>query len=299
MNYLSIPLQEEFSIHKIISIHYFEYMNNFTFSGESHNFWEFLYVDKGEAEIISDHKRLTLRAGDIIFHKPNEFHSVSANGIVAPNLVVISFECNNASMDFFRNRILTITEAERRLLAQIITEARSCFEGPFNNPYQEQLILTKSPLFGSQQMIKIYLEQFLIHLFRNHSYMEHLKPPANLMPEKTETLYRSIIEYMEQHICSQLTMEIICRDNLISTSQLKAMFRQRENCGAIEYFNNLKISRAKELIRSRQMNFSQIADHLGYSSVHYFSRQFKRISGMTPSEYTVSVKRLSEPHHPD
>ncbi len=297
MKYNSVDLQEEFSIHRIVSIHYFEYMNDFTFAGESHNFWEFLCVDKGEVDVVSDREHQSLHSGDIIFHKPNEFHSVSANGVIAPNLVVISFECEDSAMNFFKDKILTIGEAERRLLAQIITEARSCFEGPLDNPYQEQLVLKEVPRFGSQQMIKLYLEQLFIHLFRNFSYVEHLKPPANLMPEKSEALYNSIIDYMERNIRSRLTMETICRDNLISTSQLKAIFHQRENCGVIQYFNTMKITRAKELIRNRRMNFTQIADHLGYSSVHYFSRQFKRITGMTPSEYTASIKRLSEPPH--
>lgn len=295
MKYNSVALQEEFSIRKIISIHYFEYMNNFAFAGESHNFWEFLCVDKGEVDIVSDLEHLTLHAGDIIFHKPNEFHSVSANGVIAPNLVVISFECQDPAMNFFKDRILTIGEAERRLLAQIITEARSCFEGPLDNPYQEQLILKESPRFGSQQMIKIYLEQLLIHLFRNFSYVEHLKPPANLMPEKSEALYNSITDYMERNLCAHLTVEQICRDNLISSSQLKKLFREREHCGVMEYFNHMKIKYAKELIRGRKMNFSQIADHLGYSSVHYFSRQFKHVTGMTPTEYTDSIKQLAEP----
>lgn len=294
MNYSSIELQEDFSIRRIVSIHYFEYMNDFTFAGESHDFWEFLYVDKGQVLVTSDTKQLTLQAGDVIFHKPNEFHNVSADGVIAPNLVVISFECMSPAMDFFRNKILTIAEPERRLLAQIIIEARACFEEPFNDPYQEQLILKEEPRFGAQQMIRLYLEQFFIHLFRRFSYMEHIKPPANLMPEKTDALYAGILDYFERNLDRFLTIETICRDNWISPSQLKALFRQRENCGVIEYFNALKIARAKELIRGRKMNFTQIADQLGYSSVHYFSRQFKQTTGMTPTEYTNSVKRLAD-----
>ena len=42
------------------------------------------------------------------------------------------------------------------------------------------------------------------------------------------------------------------------------------------------------------MNFTQIADSLGYASIHYFSRQFKKITGMTPSEYSSSIQMLSE-----
>lgn len=56
----------------------------------------------------------------------------------------------------------------------------------------------------------------------------------------------------------------------------------------------MKIEFAKQLIREDQMNFTQISDFLGYSSIHYFSRQFKKITGMTPSEYSSSIKALSE-----
>ena len=42
------------------------------------------------------------------------------------------------------------------------------------------------------------------------------------------------------------------------------------------------------------MNFTQISAHLGYTSIHYFSRQFKKIVGMTPSEYASSVKAIAE-----
>jgi YesN/AraC family two-component response regulator len=47
-------------------------------------------------------------------------------------------------------------------------------------------------------------------------------------------------------------------------------------------------------MRERHMNFTGIADYLGYKSIHYFSRQFKKITNMTPSEYVASVKGMSE-----
>ena len=51
---------------------------------------------------------------------------------------------------------------------------------------------------------------------------------------------------------------------------------------------------ARQMIREHHYNFTQIADALGFSSIHYFSRQFKRITGMTPSEYASSIKALSD-----
>jgi len=48
------------------------------------------------------------------------------------------------------------------------------------------------------------------------------------------------------------------------------------------------------MIRNGKFNFSQIAEQLGYSSIHYFSRQFKKVTDMSPSEYASSVKAITE-----
>ena len=56
----------------------------------------------------------------------------------------------------------------------------------------------------------------------------------------------------------------------------------------------MKIDSAKHMMRNKNLNFTQISEKLGYSSIHYFSRQFKKITNMTPSEYVSSIKALSE-----
>ena len=62
----------------------------------------------------------------------------------------------------------------------------------------------------------------------------------------------------------------------------------------------MKINFARQLIRENDMNFTQISEFLGYSSIHYFSRQFKKLCGMTPTEYALSIKAISErPQNPD
>ena len=55
-----------------------------------------------------------------------------------------------------------------------------------------------------------------------------------------------------------------------------------------------KIDAAKEMIRTGHLNFTQISERLGYTSIHYFSRQFKKLTGMTPSEYASSIKAMAE-----
>lgn len=96
MMYKGTLLTDTISIHEVFTIHYFEYMSDFSFAGESHNFWEFVFVDKGEIDIYMESIHARLKKGEVAFHKPNEFHRLQATGSSAPNLVVISFECSDA-----------------------------------------------------------------------------------------------------------------------------------------------------------------------------------------------------------
>lgn len=304
MPYQFTELKEELIIRKIVSLHYFEYMSDFTFPGESHNFWEFLYVDKGELQVTADREKFILRQGQIIFHRPNEFHALAANNVIAPNLVVITFEAGEPCMAFFEHKILTVGESERNLLSQIIAEARETFDGPMDDPYMEVLVRKENIPFGAEQMIKIHLEQFLIQLFRNFSgalaYNEGRTPQTFHNPRKSPALsdgnelFSDILDYLERNVGNQLTVEKICRDNLIGVSQLKKLFHTHQGSGVMECFNRMKISAAKQMIRNQQMNFTQIADALGYTSVHYFSRQFKKIADMTPTEYRASIMQRAK-----
>ena len=297
MGYNGIDLKNSISIGKIYSIHYFEYMSDFSFEGEIHNFWEFICVDKGEVGVIADKTFTVLKKGEIAFHQPNEFHSVQATGKIAPNLVVISFECRNPAMDFFRKGIFKIDNLERNLLANIIIEARNCFPCRLDDPYLQNMPQKESPVFGSEQMILNYLEHFLIHMIRRYSSPDL---PVTNSPAKAATLHNDneifsrITDYLENNIGEHLTIEQICRSNLIGRSQLQKIFHERCKMGVIEYFSHLKIDAAKELIRTERMNFTQISEQLGYTSIHYFSRRFKKETGMTPSEYASSIKAMAD-----
>lgn len=296
MGYESIQLTEEIQISRIVTVHYFEYMNTFHFPGETHDFWEFQCVDKGEVDIMAGNVSHTLKKGQIIFHKPNEFHNLKANGTIAPNVMVISFECDSPAMSFFADRILDITEQERSLLAMIITEARRCITSPLDDPYLEKMEKRKDSSFGSEQLIKLYLEEMLLYMIRRNTLQGLPTPISNFFKPKSDSLlYNKILLYLEAHIREPVTIEEICRENLIGRSQLQKLFQKEHQCGVIDFFSQMKIELAKQLVREHQLNFTQISEFLGYSSIHYFSRQFKKITGMTPSGYASSIKALSEP----
>lgn len=294
MPYISTRLKEMLSVERIITIHYFEYMKNFSYQGESHDFWELVCVDRGSAEVQADEKVFTLHKGDCIFHKPMEFHAFRSSGQTSLSLFVLSFECSSAEMSYFEDKIFHLSDENKALLSNIIQEARLAFSTPMHIPSVEQVVRAESAPFGAEQLIKLYLEMFLIHLVRAEN-------PLNIQPKPTfeehisndSTLDR-ILQYLEIHICEHLTIKQICNDNLIGRSCLQSLFHKEMNCGVIEYFNQMKMNVAKQIIRDNTKNFSEIADFLSYNSLPYFSRQFKKITGMSPSEYASSIKGISE-----
>ena len=58
----------------------------------------------------------------------------------------------------------------------------------------------------------------------------------------------------------------------------------------MEYFTRLKVDAAKSMIRENEYNFTEISTALGFNNSQYFTTVFRRVSGMTPSEYANSVK---------
>lgn len=298
MTYVKTKMERAVEIDSIITLHYFEYMKDFVFRGESHDFWEFLYVDKGIISVCAGEEWMTLNTGDIIFHKPNEFHAMQSIGKNSPNLVAMSFTSHSSSVDFFKNKIFTLEPEERKLISLIISEGKSTFLTPMHVPTIEQVQIKPETPFASQQLITLYLELFLITLIRGHfNHVESGNIARRNSPEmdaaKTTQL-EQIIQYMEFHICDQLTVAEICRNFSISRSTLQSLFHAKKNCGSIEYFNNMKIKRAKEIMREGTMNFTEISYFLAYSSLPYFSKQFKKTTGMSPLEYASSVKGISE-----
>lgn len=298
MTYVRTPLKREIVIDSIITIHYFEYMKDFVFHGESHDFWELLYVDKGSVQVRSGEDRIHLDTGDIIFHEPNEFHAIRSVGDASPNLVAISFTTHSPAIDFFRKRSCTLTMEERTLISHVISIARETLSTPMHIPSVEQIHIRPDASFGSEQLILLYLELFLITLRRNHGDRANLSASKVItsVPELSDTKssrINEVIEYMQFHICESLSISKICEALSISRSALQSLFHAEKNCGVMEYFNELKIQRAREIIRDGTMNFTEIAYFLSYSSLQYFSKQFKNSTGMSPSEYASSVKGIT------
>jgi len=99
-------------------------------------------------------------------------------------------------------------------------------------------------------------------------------------------------KYMIEHISEKITISDLVKFSGSNKTTITTAFKNSADTGVIDYFITLKIDRAKQFLREGKYNISQISDILGYSSIHYFSRQFKKVTGMTPSEYLLSIQAI-------
>ena len=124
VNYVKTDIKSIINVSKIVTIHYYEFDKNFAFNGESHNFWEMVYVDKGKVLVSCNNNAVELSQGDIIFHKPNELHSHMADGENTPNVFILSFVCKSRAMPFFENRKVKLGKDLARFVYHIFEEGK-------------------------------------------------------------------------------------------------------------------------------------------------------------------------------
>ena len=285
--YVKTELKSVVSISEIVTIHYYEFDKSFVFSGESHDFWEMVYVDRGQVLVKRDEEELILSQGEIIFHKPNEFHSIRAYDS-SPNFFVVSFDTASAAMKHFEGYHTVLDKTLTPFLTSVIREAEATYEIPKNDPSLTHRVRRDAAPLGGEQLIKTYLEQLLVLLLRGMTRAAG----TGIFPSK-ERMEGHLVVAMKELIAERVTGDFrvgeLCARLGYSESYLCKLFREQTGETVAAYAVRKRISRAKEMIREGRYNFSQISDALGFDTPQYFSRVFKRVTRMTPSEFKNSL----------
>ncbi len=256
--------------------------------GEAHEFWEFLHLEEGEINVLVDGKLHCLLPGQLIIYAPFSFHSISSSSDAAIN--VVGFSCKSNSLSGFSNTVINLSDEQVEALRHIIDSGEECFIVPAEKPNERgNLPRERIPDFALQRLARL-VELFLIDLCRNNS---PIGKAADIDDEKKrpDEQFAALTTFLFNNLHRPLSAEEISAELSISVSKLSKLCKTQCGCGPIDYFLSLKIGAAKRMIIEERLNLTQISEKLGFSSVHYFSRQFKAKTGITPSEYIKSVNQ--------
>ena len=108
---------------------------------------------------------------------------------------------------------------------------------------------------------------------------------------KTEQLVNAAKKYVQKNYKEKLTLAMISSDIGISQGYLSSVFKKTTGSNLNDYVNHVKIEKAKDLLGMHEYMMYEISDMLGFENPYYFSKVFKRITGMTPSDYETMRKR--------
>ena len=296
-NFIRIDFDHIFSVDKIITIFRMNFDRDFTCEGETHNFWELLYIDSGEVLCTADNRRFTMKAGEVTFHKPNEYHTFAGMGKTDAIVSVISFECASGEMDYFNGKIVCLNHEEKTFFGALMTEGLLAFEMEVpNDPLVQRLNKRHDAPLGSSQALKNLLEVFLIRLRRNKEVVpKNARYNYKIGGVEVSREVKEVLDILTENLHNRLTVSDIAAQTHKSVSALNNLFSTYQKGGIIRHFNFLKIEEAKRLIRETELSFTQIAEQLAFDTPQYFSRCFRIFAGQSPQEYKRSLKNYTPP----
>lgn len=278
-------------ISRIVTIHYFEFDKNYKFDGESHDFWEIVFADKEQIYCTSDDKRVLLKQGEMLFHKPNEYHTLYCDGTKAPNVFIASFECRSAAMRFFEDKVIPLKKSQIKTVYAIIEEAKKTFDIEIPNPDANRINLLPNPILGGEQSVKNRLELLLIDIMRSLTETEEGNHTFLSDDERGNKLVNDVLKHLNENVYSTVTISEICKKTSYSKAYIFRQFKNATGKSIIDYFTELKIDKAKQMMREEELSVKEISEKLGFDTPNYFSKTFKKITSYTPTAYKKRITR--------
>lgn len=284
------PINRRFLIDGIYTSYRFLWDESFVFTGESHDFWEIIFVKSGKVEITEDENIYTLGEGNAILHAPMEFHRIKSAGGTHPTVLVLTFSHIGEIPSGLREGVFTLDaplaaefEALNGAAMKFIKEAeKAVAKAHPSDGGEAKPPSTENAIFGQELADRLSL--FLIKLSSRVS----ARGGASMTQSAVE--YRKIISFMTEHVSENLSLTELAEENNISVSYVKLLFSTYAGISPKSYFNQLRLRHATELLKSGK-TVAEVSDLMGFSSPSYLSAFVKRLSGAPP---TVHQKNAEE-----
>lgn len=245
---------------------------DFDFKGESHDFWELVYINGGTVGITSGSRALECKAGTAVLHKPGEFHRIWSVGSTEPVYTVVTFDAEGELVIQLKNVVVSLKSEGMDKMAQISGLISSLDIGSSIFPRK----LQSEPILAAK--LQKLLETVLILCIeeKGNIAVKSASPDAEL--------FSQAVGIMKENISAPLSSDEIAAKMHISLSKLKRVFKKYALIGVHEYYFVLRMNKAVKMLGTG-VSVGQCALECGFLNQNYFSAAFKRHFGVSPSEY--------------
>ncbi len=162
---------------------------------------------------------------------------------------------------------------------------KTLWENDFNVQIEDSFdIINSISEKNSAKELNEYLNEFFIGILEkqdifiesnNNAYLEYIT---------------KVVDFINNNYSKDLSISDIARSVNLNPRYLGSLFKSATGKTLIEYLNEIRMKKAKELLSQTNMSIKTISESVGYNDVHTFIRNFKKVFNITPSEYRISVK---------
>ncbi|GKX66672.1 AraC family transcriptional regulator [Inconstantimicrobium mannanitabidum] len=233
---------------------------------------ELLLVTGGNGYITIDNKIYNAKEGMLFYICSNIKQSIESD--LKNPLYFISVHFSYVDVIFSDNK-WDIRNETKGLPLNPIQEVRDCYQ--INYIFRKMVESWNEKLPDYEFVSKTLLQQLIFEIYRNkkrenHNYSVSLK-------------IENIIKYMRENINAKITLNELSNSAQLSPTYLSRVFKDNTGYSIIEFFNKMKIDKAKELIIDGNKKVKEVANEVGFSDEFYFSRIFKKMEGISPTEF--------------
>lgn len=252
-----------------------------------HSEFEINFIREGSAEFICGEDKFTSAKGDIIITLPNVLHSIypcEHTSQVYDTLVFSSEIFGSSGADRYINEcIRPLTDGSMRITTHITPK----------HHYYAELTVTAENIFscakGDTPQLDMLMRSELIKLF----WLLETEAEQSTFTGKYDSVIRPALEYIAEHFSENITVARLAESVHLSESYFMNRFRKQVGLSAVEYISHFRIDIAcRELIGTKK-SILEIAFDCGYRNISNFNRQFRKITGCSPTEYRSKVTMLS------
>jgi AraC-like DNA-binding protein len=241
-----------------------------------HEALEILYFTQGKAITACNLQEYEVKKGNIVLINGNELHT----GIISQFNSV--FYCIQFDPNFFHNLI-----GNQYVLFQNIIQDEDCTK------LLDRLIAIHFEKTTTRSIVESKKLAYEFFILLTERYTKNILDEGEYKKQfKKLDTFHHIIDYLDRHYVEDLSIAELSAHFNMSSSYFAHFFKQYAQKSVIEYVNETRILHAKNFLEKEELPISEIALRVGFSDINYFSRKFKAITGITPTEYKKNCGRI-------